>query len=338
MCSGSRPSSSQAPRTSSRTGTLLLQQVNAEAAVPRQLVERGGHAAAGRVAHPAEARPRGRRHGLDQREHRPRVGAEIGLEVELAARQEDGDAVIADRAREQDPVAGPDATGRRAPAPGSGRPMPVVVMYMPVGLAVLDHLGVAADDRRPRRARAARPMARTSASSTCDGQAGLEHEARDQRDRPRAADREVVDRAVDRQLADRAAGKTQRRDHEAVGGDGEAGAVHVDRGGIAERLRCASRGIEQQRQRTGPRPAGGWPCRRRRAPSRSAGRGTGRGGAALSIGPSGVRTAPRRWPPLVLRGARSCSRRRTSLPTRPSARRPGAPACTPGRTACTAPA
>ena len=102
---------------------------------------------------------------LDQRKHRAGVGAEVGFEIELAAGQQDGDAVIADRAGQQDLVA------RRAPSaapsvtPGMRRPMPVVVMYMPVGLAVLDDLGVAAGDRdarrraRPRPSRALRPRA-----------------------------------------------------------------------------------------------------------------------------------------------------------------------------------
>ena len=164
MCSGSRPSNSQAPRTASRTGICSSKQNDAQPAVARQFVQRGRHAAAGRIAHPAHARTGSANQGFDQRQHGARVGTQVGFEIELAARQQDGDAVIADRAGEQDLVAQAHraridvhAVNRAADAGGGD--------VHPVGLAVLDDLGVAAGDAHPRAARGF-AMARTSASST----------------------------------------------------------------------------------------------------------------------------------------------------------------------------
>ena len=94
-----------------------------------------------------------------------RVGAEIGLEIQVAARQQDGDAVIADRPGEQDLVAGTNGCGvdvdpvDEAADSGGGD-------VHAVGFAVLDHFGVAADHRDAGAFQAASAMARTSASRT----------------------------------------------------------------------------------------------------------------------------------------------------------------------------
>ena len=53
-----------------------------------------------RIHRTAGRRRRG--HGLDHLEHRARIGAQIGFQVELAARQQDGDSVVADGPRKQD--------------------------------------------------------------------------------------------------------------------------------------------------------------------------------------------------------------------------------------------
>ena len=72
---------------------------------------------------------------------------------------------------------------------------------------------------------AARARRLDHAAQVGERQALLEDEGERQRERPRAADREVVDRAVDRELADVAAGEEDRRDDVGVGGEGDARAV-----------------------------------------------------------------------------------------------------------------
>ena len=52
-----------------------------------------------------------------------------------------------------------------------------------------------------------------------------------------AGDGEVVYGAVDGEFADGAAGKTQRVNDKAVGGEGERGSVNFDVGGVAEASR-----------------------------------------------------------------------------------------------------
>ena len=111
-------------------------------------------------------------------------------------------------------------------------------------------------------------------------------------------------------------------------------AVDVDVRGVAQRLRET---IRRAAARTALRPACGWPCRRRRAPSRFADRGTGSWERiAVDRQPGATHAIERQArSPLLLCGVRSCNKRRMILPTKPSARRPDAPACTPCRTACT---
>ena len=108
---------------------LLFEKHDAQAAIASQFVQRGGDTAARGIAHPANAGPSGDGQRLHQRQNGTRVGAEIGFEIEFSARQQDGDAVIADRSGEQNLVAGADGLGID-PHPGIGLPMPVVVMYM----------------------------------------------------------------------------------------------------------------------------------------------------------------------------------------------------------------
>ena len=49
------------------------------------------------------------------------VALELDLELELAARDHDGHAVVAERAGDEHPVAGPDAVGRESHAVGDQR-------------------------------------------------------------------------------------------------------------------------------------------------------------------------------------------------------------------------
>ena len=184
--------------------------------------------------------------------------------LELAAREHDRRAVLADRARDEDAVAGPQAARARAPRAGRRRPMPVVQTYISSRVAALDDLRVAGDDLdagrarprrrspRPRRAarRRRRPSSRTSESR--------------ERERPGAGDREVVDRAVDRQLADRAAREADRLARRSCRWSARA-RRHRPR---PRRRRRAPRASRSRRPaRAAPRSASASPCRRRRGPS-----------------------------------------------------------------------
>ncbi len=186
----------------------------------------------------------------------------------------------------------------------------------------------------PARAAAALAMARTSASRIFGRQAGFENVGDHQRLGARARNGQIVHRSVHRQFADGAAGKAQRLDDEAVGGDGDARSVHVDDAPRRPEARWTRRTAAA---RTGLPPAGGWLCLRRRAPSRFAGRGSGFWEAAAFM-----LCLLRPELPIVRQtdvfDARSCNTPRRSLPTKPSARPPDVPACIPCRTACTAPA
>ena len=178
--------------------------------------------------------------------------------------------MIADRAGEQDLVAGPHGARpkvrrRESAADAGGGDVHAV------GLAVLDDLGVAADDRSPRRVAAAFAMARTSASRISVGRPASRTKVTTSACGAGAGDRQIVHRSVDGQFADGAAGKAQRLDDEAVGGDGQASAVDLHVGGIGQAARWNRR---TEAERTDLRPGGGWPFRRRRAPSRSADRGS----------------------------------------------------------------
>ena len=318
MCSGSRPSSSQAPRTASRTGIAVFGDHDAQAAIARQFVERSGDAAARRIAHPANAAADGVRQRLHQRKHGARIGAEVRFQIEFAARQQDGDAVIADGAGEQNLVAGPDRRGARGCTPGIGGRCRTVVMYMRSALPCSTTLVSPPAMTTPAR-RAAAAMARDFGFQDLGRQPGFQDVADHQRLRraPETARSLTVPFTASSPMEP--PGKRKRLHHEAVGGDRDAGAVDVDVGGVAQGL-----GGQRRRgaARTGLRPGGGWPCRRRRAPSRPAGRGS-----EFSEWRA-VMVTPHDRPTICVSvatpcGARSCSRPRRSLPTTPSARPTG---------------
>ena len=113
------------------------------------------------------------------------------------------------------------SAGGREPRALVDQPEPGRADVHAVGVAALDDLGVAGDDRARPPPRPARAIASTSARSVLGGQALLEDQRQRQRERARAGHREVVDRAVDGELADRAAGEAQRLDDEGVGGQRE---------------------------------------------------------------------------------------------------------------------
>ena len=86
-------------------GHLLFPDRHAIAGVTRQLVQHGADSAARGVAHEAQVGSRGALERGYQRRQGPRVRADLRLQVEVAARDQDGHAVIAQRAGAEDFVA-----------------------------------------------------------------------------------------------------------------------------------------------------------------------------------------------------------------------------------------
>ncbi len=151
--------------------------------------------------------------------------------------------MIAEGSAQQDAIAGTrpvagklDALGNHADAGG--------VDEHPVAFAALHHLGVAGDDAHPRCPRCARHGLH-NALEVGQWKPGFQDEAGGEMQRPGAGHRQIVHRAMHRQRTDVAAGKEQRRNHVAVGGQGDAAGRQVQAGlivalvepGIAERRR-----------------------------------------------------------------------------------------------------
>ena len=124
---------------------------------------------------------------------------------------------------------------------------------------------------------AASAMARTSASRI-GGQAGFENEGDHHRFGTRAGNRQIVHGAVDGQFADGAAGKRRGLTTKLSVVIATRGSVDFEWAASPEvRMSC-----RKAAARTGLRPDGGWLCRRRRGPFRSAGRESGSWAARLS--------------------------------------------------------
>ena len=156
---------------------------------------------------------------LEQRVHdrpqRARVGLDVRVELELAAREHDRRAVLADRAGQQDAVAGADRVGREpgarvALADAGGADVHAV------GRAALHDLGVAAHDLHLGRLRGRRDRLHLGLQ-VVGGEALLEDQRERERARARARHGEVVHGAVHGEVADRAAREAERLDHERVG-------------------------------------------------------------------------------------------------------------------------
>ena len=211
----------------------------------------------------AQRRPGLLQQRVDRRPQRAGVRLDLGLELELVARQHDRRAVLADRARDEDPVAGPQRAGGELGARVDARPTPVVQTYIssawPRSTTLVSPVTICTPA-----ASAARGDRLDLGAQLVGGEALLEHQRQAQRERARARHREVVDGAVHRQLADRAAREADRPDHEAVGGQREPRAVDGHRAGVAE-LASASFSKAGSQQALDQRLA--WPCRRRRATS-----------------------------------------------------------------------
>ena len=107
-------------------GQRGLVEHDGQVGVAGELVRNGSEPTAGRVAHPARRRG-DREEPVDEPADRGGVGADVGLEGQVAAGQHHRHAVVADRARAQHDVARLHLLGAE-PAAGGSTPTPVVVM------------------------------------------------------------------------------------------------------------------------------------------------------------------------------------------------------------------
>jgi hypothetical protein len=150
--------------------------------------------------------------------------------------------VLADRARQEDAVAGADCVRRNAGARVALADTGGADVHA-VGRSALDHLGVAAHDLDLRRLRRAGDGLHLRAQ-VLRGQTLLQDQGEGERLRARSRDRQVVDGSVHRKVPDGATRKAERLDHEGVGRERERGARDLERGGVLRDL-GAERGLEQ---------------------------------------------------------------------------------------------
>ena len=98
----------------------------------RQLVQHGRHAAAGGVAHAAQAAPAASSSASAAGQSERVSELDLGVELELAAGEHDRGAVLADRAATRGRRSpGSQRRGRERRARSSTWPIPVVQMYIP---------------------------------------------------------------------------------------------------------------------------------------------------------------------------------------------------------------
>src|SRR5262249_38159796 len=160
------------------------------------------------IAHP----PQIETDGFDERGgewiDRTRVGLQRCGEVDVAASEKDGDAVIADAPGDENPIPGPYGSGgqRRARIHTTDTRRCDVEAVSSSGL---DGLGAAAHDSNTR-ALGGGAHGRNFRFEDLRRRAGFDDQAAEQREWYGAPDREIVDRTVDGEIADRAARKTQR--------------------------------------------------------------------------------------------------------------------------------
>ncbi len=176
-------------------------------------------AAARGVLHGVQRVSAGIQRGVHEARQRRHVRAQVALELEPAALRQDREAVVAERAGDQDAVPRPQAGVRHHPL-GEGHAGRV--QDDPVELPAPHHLGVAGHHRGA--ALAARlPQRAPDALQVGAREALLDHDAAGEEDplcRPHH--REVVHGARRGQAADVAAGEEQRVHYVGVGGKGQA--------------------------------------------------------------------------------------------------------------------
>ena len=176
---------------------------------------------------------RGAEHGRRELVERLRVRSDLHFEPESLPDAHDRHAVQADRAREDDGVAGSRVVGGKIDALRQHAD-PRGVDEDAVRRSPPDDLRVAGDDRDAGGVRGMGGGLR-DAAQLVEGEPLLDDVRERQRDRPGAHHREVVDRAVDRELADIATGEFERRDDEGVRRKGQPLATDGEHGGVVQR-------------------------------------------------------------------------------------------------------
>ena len=148
------------------------------------------------------------------------------LEFSPSRVRQNGDAMIADGAAQDHAVAGPRLVGRK-PDPSGTMPIPVVLINRPSPFPFSTTFVSPVTIATPAAPRPApwmrRPLRRVSSRK-----AFFENERRAQKQRPRAAHRQIVDRAVHRQRPDIAAREKQRLDHKRIGREGDTRAADLE--------------------------------------------------------------------------------------------------------------
>ncbi len=214
-------------------GDTILEQDDAHVCVTGELVERGGHAASRRIAHPAHRRRRRVQQCGHQRGDRPRVRAQIGFEVDITAREKDGDAVIAYRAGEDNLIARLDQVAR-ATHTIVGETDSRRGDVHAVGLAVFHNFRITAKnaDAGAMRCLCHRP---NLGFQDVARKAGFEDEGGHQRGGDRTSHDQVVHRAVDGEFPNRSSRKPQRPHDEGVGGQRNSRSIELQEGGVHQR-------------------------------------------------------------------------------------------------------
>ena len=167
--------------------------------------------------------------GLRERQDAGCVGKQLAVQPKGLARQHDRDAVVADRAADQQHIAVPDPVEAEhvwmTDADAGGGEIESAAFAAP------QHLGVAGDHRDADVARGL-PQARDDAFQGGDFQAFLDEGIEAEIARRGAGDRKVVGGAMYGEGADVATGKFQRLHGEAVGGEHYLAAVQCQRHGV----------------------------------------------------------------------------------------------------------
>src|SRR5277367_3093079 len=214
---------------------FIFEKMGRETAVAGKFIQRCGNASTSRITHPAHTRCGAFSHGFYKRKDGTRIRLKVRrLQVKFAARQQNGDAMIANWPGEDNLV--PCAHGLRAKiyatqrSPNArGRDIHVI------RFAVFHNFGITANYSY-----SGVLGCHTHGTDLClqhfCGQAGFENKCDDNCIRPCTGYCQVIDGAVNRQLSDRATWKAQRAYNKTVRGDRDTSSIDGNVRRIAKRL------------------------------------------------------------------------------------------------------
>src|ERR1700756_2903443 len=208
----------------------------------RDLIQYRGHAATGRIAQAMYLQADVQHVGHEFMQGRA-VALNHAFKLQVLALRQDGHAVIADVAAQNDLVAWTGAVRRDVYRllhhPNSCRRDEDLV-----ALAAVHHLGVAGDEFDASIfSRLAHGL--HDAAQFLSGKTFFEDEGCSQIERPRTTHGQIVNRSVDGQPPDVATREKQGRDHEGIGGERQARAVDFEHGLVVQLVEY---GIAEPRQ------------------------------------------------------------------------------------------